>query len=209
VTTIIRRSIGPALGGLRAARHGTPAAVAGAVTDTASAVVDTVGSAADAVVANVVGKAADLVEHGGGVAGTARLLRDIRQGRSQRTLAGLTAAGSVITAAEIFFEHDRSSFGNRVMWWPVMLGPVGGIAGIAGFCSPRMATTALPIASLAIVANGVQGTYLHVRGIAQKPGGFRRNAKFNIETGPPLFAPLLMTMVGGMGLVAALLRRER
>jgi hypothetical protein len=74
--------------------------------------------------------------------------------------------------------------------------------------SRRLAKTALPLASLAIVANGIQGTYLHVRGIADKPGGFRHNARFNIETGPPLFAPLLMTMVGGMGLVASVLRRE-
>jgi hypothetical protein len=27
--------------------------------------------------------------------------------------------------------------------------------------------------------------------------------------GPPLLAPLLVTMVGGMGLLAAILRRER
>jgi hypothetical protein len=29
-----------------------------------------------------------------------------------------------------------------------------------------------------------------------------------MEMGPPLLAPLLMTMVGGMGLLAAILRRE-
>lgn len=137
------------------------------------------------------------------------VLRNLRHGRFQRSLALLTAAGSVITAAEIFFEHDRASFGNRMMWWPVVLGPVGAAAGVAGAVSPRMATTALPIASAAIIANGVQGTYLHLRGIAHKPGGLRANLRFNIETGPPLLAPLLMTMVGGMGLVAAVLRRER
>ena len=141
--------------------------------------------------------------------GVHKLIHNVRTGRFERTLAGLTAAGSVITATEIYFEHDRASFGNRVMWWPVVLGPVGAAAGIAGVCSARMATTALPLASALIVANGIQGTYLHVRGIAQKPGGFRTNALFNIETGPPLLAPLLMTMVGGMGLVAALLRREK
>lgn len=140
---------------------------------------------------------------------TEHLLDNVRTGRFERTLSGLTAAGSLITAAEIFFEHDRASFGNRVMWWPVVLGPVGAAAGISGVYSERMAKTALPFASLAIVANGIQGTYLHLRGIAQKPGGFRHNARFNIETGPPLLAPLLMTMVGGMGLVAAVLRRER
>jgi hypothetical protein len=95
-----------------------------------------------------------------------------------------------------------------MMWLPVALGPVGAAAGVAGFCSQRMAKTALPIASAAIVANGFQGTYLHARGIAQKPGGWR-NARYNIEMGPPLLAPLLMTMVGGMGLLAALLRREK
>lgn len=143
------------------------------------------------------------------VSRTERLLRNVRTGRFERTLSALTAAGSVITAAEIYFEHDRASFGNRMMWWPVVLGPVGGAAGIAGAWSRPMAKTALPLASLAITLNGIQGTYLHIRGIAQKPGGFRRNARFNIETGPPLLAPLLMTMVGGMGLVASVLRRER
>ena len=145
-----------------------------------------------------------------GVARTAgRAAYDIRHGRLERSLSLMTAAGSAVTAAEIFLEHDRAGFGNRVMWWPVLLGPVGVAAGIAGCVSERAAHTALPLASAAIAANGLQGTYLHVRGIAQKPGGFRHNALFNIETGPPLLAPLLMTMVGGMGLLAAILRRER
>jgi hypothetical protein len=71
-----------------------------------------------------------------------------------------------------------------------------------------MAKTALPLTSAAIVANGVQGTYLHARGISQKPGGFS-NLRYNLEMGPPLFAPLLVTFVGGMGLLASVLRRER
>ena len=91
---------------------------------------------------------------------------------------------------------------------PVALGPVGAAAGVAGFFSRRLAKTALPVASAAIVANGLQGTYLHARGIAQKPGGWA-NARYNLEMGPPLLAPLLVTMVGGMGLLAAILRREQ
>lgn len=136
-----------------------------------------------------------------------RFLDLVRHGRFERTLSLLTAAGSVITCAEIYLEHDRAGFGNRVMWWPVVLGPVGAAAGIAGYRSERMAHTLLPIASAAIVANGLQGTYLHVRGIAQKPGGWEL-ARYNVEFGPPLFAPLLMSMVGGMGLLASVLRRE-
>ena len=63
----------------------------------------------------------------------------------------------------------------------------------------------LPLTSAAIVINGVQGTYLHWRGIAQRPGGWTR---YNMEAGPPMFAPLLASLVGGMGLLAAVLRRE-
>ena len=85
---------------------------------------------------------------------------------------------------------------------------LGAAAGLAGYFSRRMAKTALPVASAAIVANGLQGTYLHARGIAQKPGGWK-NARYNMEMGPPLLAPLLVTMVGGMGLLAAVLRREK
>jgi len=137
-----------------------------------------------------------------------RAVRDVRTGRFERSLSALTAAGALITSAEIYFEHDKASFGNRLMWLPVLLGPVGAAAGIAGFASERMAHTVLPVTSAAIVANGLQGTYLHARGIAQKPGGWR-NARYNLEMGPPLLAPLLVTMVGGMGLLASVLRRER
>jgi hypothetical protein len=140
--------------------------------------------------------------------GLDRLVRNVEHGRFERGLSALTAAGALVTAAEIYLEHDSASFGNKMMWLPVALGPVGAAAGIAGVFSRRAAKTALPVASAAIVANGLQGTYLHWRGIAQKPGGWR-NARYNIEMGPPLLAPMLVTMVGGMGLLAAVLRRER
>lgn len=136
-----------------------------------------------------------------------RALENVRTGHFQRSLSALTAAGAAVTAVEIFFEHDRASFGNRMMWIPVALGPIGVVAGVVGVVDQRMAKTVLPIVSATIVANGVQGTYLHARGIAQRPGGWRE-FRFNMETGPPLLAPLLVTMVGGMGLVAAVLRRE-
>jgi hypothetical protein len=131
--------------------------------------------------------------------------KDVRTGRFERSLAALTAAGAAVTAGEIYFSHDGASFGNKMMWWPVVIVPTAIPAGVAAVVSRRAAKTVLPLASAAIVANGVQGTYLHWRGIRQRPGGF---TLYNIESGPPLFAPLLASMVGGMGLLAALLRRE-
>src|SRR5450432_2513014 len=146
------------------------------------------------------------------VLGIDRMVRNVETGRFERSLSALTAVGALVTAAEIYFEHDSASFGNKMMWLPVVLGPVGAVAGVAGFFSHRMAKTALPVASAAIVINGVQGVYLHARGISQKPGGWA-NARYNLEMGPPLLAPLLapllVTMVGGMGLLAAILRREQ
>lgn len=136
-----------------------------------------------------------------------RALRDIRTGRFERSMAALAAAGAAITAAEIFSEHDGASFGNKMMWWPVVIVPTVIPAGVAAVFSRRAAKTVLPLASAVVVANGLQGTFLHWRGIVQKPGG-TSNLAYNIEMGPPAFAPLLASLVGGMGLLSALLRRE-
>lgn len=140
--------------------------------------------------------------------GIDRMVKNVEEGRFERSLAGLSAVGALVTSAEIYFEHDSASFGNKWMWVPVALGPVGAAAGFAGVFSRRLAKTVLPVVSAIIVANGLQGTYLHARGIHQKPGGFK-NFRYNMEMGPPLMAPLLVTMVGGMGILAAILRREK
>ncbi len=130
----------------------------------------------------------------------------IRTGRFERTLSVLTAAGAAVTTAEIYLSHDAASFGNRMMYWPIVIVPTAVPAGVAAFLSPRAAHTVLPAASALIVANGLQGTYLHLRGVRQRPGGL---TKYNLESGPPTFAPLLASLVGGMGLLAAILRREQ
>ena len=122
--------------------------------------------------------------------------RDVRTGRFERSLSAVTAAGAAITAAEIYLSHDGASFGNKMMWWPVVVVPTAIPAGIAAVFSARAARTVLPLTSAAIVINGVQGTYLHWRGIAQRPGGWTR---YNMEAGPPMFAPLLASLVGGHG----------
>ncbi|HUJ67506.1 MAG TPA: hypothetical protein VLX59_18310 [Acidimicrobiales bacterium] len=140
--------------------------------------------------------------------GIDRVVRNIRHGRFERSLAGLTAMGALVAGAEIWLEHDRASFSNKMMWLPVVLSPIAAAAGVAGVVSPRAAKTALPVASAVVLANSLQGQYLHLRGIGQRPGGWRE-PRYNMEMGPPTFAPLLFGLVGGMGLLAAVLRRER
>lgn len=137
-----------------------------------------------------------------------RMIANIEHGRFERSLSGLTGVGALVTGLEIYLEHDRASFGNSMMWVPIALTPVLSAAAVGGVFSRRLAKTALPLASLLVLANSVQGTYLHVRGIAQRPGGWKL-VRYNAEMGPPLFAPALFGLVGGMGLLASVLRREK
>lgn len=140
--------------------------------------------------------------------GIDRLLGEIETGRFEKMMSGLTAVGAAVTAVEIWTEHDGASFGNKMMWLPIVIVPTAIPAGVAAMCSRRVAKTVLPLFSSVIVLNGLHGMFFHWRGIVQKPGGLRANARYNVEMGPPALAPLLASMVGGMGLLASVLRRE-
>ena len=141
--------------------------------------------------------------------GIDRMVRNVETGRFERSLSGADRRRGAGHGGRDLL---RARLGQLRQQADVAAGRAGTRRApppaSPGFFSQRMAKTALPIASAAIVANGLQGTYLHARGIAQKPGGWR-NARYNMEMGPPLLAPLLVTMVGGMGLLAAILRREK
>jgi NAD(P)-dependent dehydrogenase (short-subunit alcohol dehydrogenase family) len=147
-----------------------------------------------------------------GVAGAEHLLdrivSNISHGRFERSLSGLTALSALVTGAEVYLEHYKASFGDKWMWSPVVLTPPLVAAGIGGVFSKRWAKTALPVAAAAYAADGLLGEYFHARGVARKPGGWKL-ASYNLPMGPPISAPGLMAMVGGMGLLAAILRRER
>ncbi len=137
-----------------------------------------------------------------------RLARNVRQGRLQRTLSGLTAVSALSLGVEVYLEHYRGSFGDKWMWTPIALTPPLVAAGLAGAFSERAAQGALPLASAAFALNGVVGVLTHIRGVARRPGGFQEPL-YNLVMGPPVLAPGSLTMVGGLGLLAAGLRRER
>ena len=126
---------------------------------------------------------------------------------ASNVLSGLTAMAAVVTTAEIYSEHYKASFGNKWMWSPIVVTPPVVVAGIGGVFSRRWAKRWLPITAGIYTANGLMGEYLHARGVARKPGGWK-NASYNVPMGPPIAAPGLMCMVGGMGLLASVLRRE-
>jgi hypothetical protein len=137
-----------------------------------------------------------------------KAVRNLRRGRVQRSLAAATAASALPLGLEIWFEHFRGSFGDKWMWTPVVLSPALAAAGAAGVRSERAATTVLPAVSALYCLDGLIGVYTHVQGVRKRPGGFSEPL-YNIVMGPPLLAPGSLALVGGMGLVAAVARRER
>lgn len=136
-----------------------------------------------------------------------RWLGNVEHGRFERSLSGLTAFAAAVTTAEIYLEHYRASFGNKMMWSPIVVTPPVVVAGIGGVFSRRWAKTYLPITATVYTANGLIGEYYHARGVARRPGGFKQ-AGYNLPMGPPIMAPGLMTIVGFLGVLAAVLRRE-
>ena len=137
-----------------------------------------------------------------------RLLRDLRRGRAQRTLAAATALSALPLGAEIYFEHFRGSFGDKWMWTPVVLSPALTAAGAAAVRSERVAKTWLPLLSALYCLDGLIGVYTHIQGVRKRPGGFSEPL-YNVVMGPPLLAPGSLALVGGMGLAAAVAKRER
>jgi hypothetical protein len=137
-----------------------------------------------------------------------RAVHNFRRGRAQKLLAGVTAASALPLGVEIYLNHYGGSFGNKWMWTPVALTPALAAAGIAGVASPRAARTVLPAVAALTALDGVAGLYFHLRGVARKPGGFREPT-YNLVMGPPALAPGSLAMIGGIGLAAAVARRER
>lgn len=137
-----------------------------------------------------------------------QLVENLRHGRAQRLLSAATAASALPLGAEIYVNHYGGSFGNRWMWSPVLLAPAVTAAGVAGVVSERAARTVLPAMSVIFALNGLAGEYFHLRGIARKPGGFHE-ASYNLVMGPPALAPGSLAMVGALGLMAAVMRREQ
>src|SRR5262249_36916280 len=102
----------------------------------------------------------------------------------------------------------RESFGDKWMWTPIVLTPPLTAAGIAGFYSERAAKTWLLALSALFALDGAIGVRAHFPAEQKRRGGFRE-ATYNLVMGPPLLAPGSLCLVGTMGIVAALMRREK
>ena len=138
----------------------------------------------------------------------ARTLANVREGRVQKLLAATTAMSVPALGAEIYFEHYKGSFGDKWMWTPIVLTPPLTAAAVAGVFSEKAARTWLPALSALYALDGAIGVITHLRGVQKRPGGFGEPT-YNIVMGPPLLAPGSLCLVGALGLLAAVVKREK
>ena len=99
------------------------------------------------------------------------VLHDVRTGRFERTLAGLAAAGAAVTTGEIYTSHDSASFGNKMMWWPIVVVPDRGPGRHRGVVLPTGRQDGAAGGLRAGRRQRAQGTFLHSAGHPQRPGG--------------------------------------
>lgn len=137
----------------------------------------------------------------------ATVLEHVQDGRFQTTLCVAAAGSSFVSGLEVGYEHYKGSYGNRLMYTPVLLSGLLTMAAGAGAASEWAARTLLRWISVATFIDGGIGFIFHIRGIARKPGGWRLPLT-NIIMGPPLFAPVLFGTAAYLGFMASYLRRE-
>ena len=114
----------------------------------------------------------------------------------------LVAVAFLIVGAQVFLFHWRAAFWSRAMYGPVVMAPVLAVAGVAAAVARNDAVgwTAALIFAVGLV-DGLIGLVLHLRGVAQRVGGFTLR---NVIAGPPFLLPLAfaaLALTGGLAVV--------
>jgi hypothetical protein len=133
--------------------------------------------------------------------------QDVREGRFQSHMAAATAIAAFFSGVEAWYSHYKNNFRYAAQWTPMITAPALMMSAIAATKSRKAAHTWLPAMSALAMANGGIGFFYHARGVLRRPGGLRMPL-YNVMYGPPIFAPLLFSASGFVGILASLLRRE-
>lgn len=134
--------------------------------------------------------------------------RELYEGKFQKHLAVVSALWAAFSGFEAWYSHYKNNFQYKVQWSPILLAPLQVAACVAAIVNERMATTLLPAVSVVTALDGAVGFGFHARGVLRRPGG-KQKWLYNILYGPPIFAPLLFSACGALGLLASVLRREK
>ena len=132
----------------------------------------------------------------------------IREGRFQRSLSLMAGASSVLAGLEVSYEHYKGSYGQKVMWTPVMLSGAMTGAGIWGFFNKWAAKTVLRWVSVITLLDSLIGIFLS-RARNRPQTGRLAVAGGEYRHGPAYFRAAAFRGVSAyMGLIASFLRPE-
>ena len=114
----------------------------------------------------------------------------------------LVAVAFLVVGGQVFLFHWRAAFRAKSMYGPVVMAPIIAAAGVAAAIARTDAIgwTATAVFAVGFV-DGLIGLVLHLRGVAQRVGGFTLR---NVMAGPPFLLPLAfgaLALTGGLAVV--------
>ena len=114
----------------------------------------------------------------------------------------LLAVAFLVVGAQVLLFHWQAAFRAKTMYVPVILAPI--VAAVAIVTSlvrnDLTAWVAVAVFAVALVV-GLVGVVLHLRGVAQRIGGFTLR---NVVAGPPFLLPLAygaLALTGGLAVI--------
>lgn len=140
----------------------------------------------------------------GAIASASRSRRET--GTLVRWIRVVNIPSYLLLAIEAGYNHWEGEYFNRVMYTPVILGPLAALVHLATLARVRaLRALEAPVSAIAALA-GLVGFGFHLWNISRRPGGFSWQSFFY---GPPVAAPLQMTGQGLLGLLATIFGDER
>jgi hypothetical protein len=123
-----------------------------------------------------------------------------------RSARWINSLSCMLLAIEAGYNHWSGNFFNRLMYTPLLVGPLQALIHLAALMHSRLARMIeLPLSAFSSVA-GLVGYGFHLRNVFRRPGGLNWQ---NLFYGPPTVAALQMTAQGIIGLLIALFSEEK
>jgi hypothetical protein len=114
----------------------------------------------------------------------------------------LLAVAFLVVGAQVLLFHWQAAFRAKTMYVPVVLAPIIAASAVIASVVRNEVTGWLAVAVFAVgLVIGLVGMGLHLRGVAQRIGGFTLR---NVTAGPPFLLPLAfgaLALTGGLAVL--------
>ncbi|MFC4769650.1 hypothetical protein [Effusibacillus consociatus] len=120
----------------------------------------------------------------------------------ERILIMFVGAAFLMIFVQVTLFHYRQNFRHWSMWIPVLATPAFGVLLLyLSMYNVAWLRYLLVVLLIVGVAAGMFGSYMHVRGVGERVGGYELR---NFMIGPPLVMPAMVSAISILGLIALL-----